>query len=54
LAEHALGAPVDIAEDVAVRGLDADLRLRVATKLGLKSPKQIVAMEVTNTNPGGY
>jgi DMSO/TMAO reductase YedYZ molybdopterin-dependent catalytic subunit len=30
------------------------LRLRVATKLGFKSPKQIVAMEVTNTYPGGY
>jgi DMSO/TMAO reductase YedYZ molybdopterin-dependent catalytic subunit len=30
------------------------IRLRVATKLGFKSPKQIVAMEVTNTYPGGY
>jgi DMSO/TMAO reductase YedYZ molybdopterin-dependent catalytic subunit len=30
------------------------IRLRVATKLGFKSPKQIMAMEVTNTNPGGY
>jgi len=28
--------------------------LRVATKLGFKSPKQIVAMEVTNRYPGGY
>lgn len=30
------------------------LRLRVATKLGFKSPKQIVAMEVTNRYPGRY
>jgi DMSO/TMAO reductase YedYZ molybdopterin-dependent catalytic subunit len=28
--------------------------LRVATKLDFKSPKQIVAMEVTNRYPGGY
>ena len=26
----------------------------MATKLGFKSPKRIVAMEVTNTYPGGY
>jgi DMSO/TMAO reductase YedYZ molybdopterin-dependent catalytic subunit len=30
------------------------LRLRTATKLGFKNPKWIVAMEVTNTYPGGY
>jgi DMSO/TMAO reductase YedYZ molybdopterin-dependent catalytic subunit len=30
------------------------LRLIVPTKLGYKSPKHIVAMEVTNTYPGGY
>ena len=30
------------------------LRLRVATKLGFKSPKWITAMEVTNVYPGGY
>jgi DMSO/TMAO reductase YedYZ molybdopterin-dependent catalytic subunit len=30
------------------------IRLRVATKLGFKSPKQIIAIEVTNTYPGGY
>jgi len=29
-------------------------KLRVPTKLGFKNPKHIVAMFVTNTNPGGY
>ena len=32
----------------------APLRLRIPTKLGFKNPKYIQAMEVTNTNPGGY
>jgi len=30
------------------------LKLRVPTKLGFKNPKHIVAMEVTNTFPGGF
>lgn len=30
------------------------IRLRAPTKLGFKTPKQILAIEVTNTNPGGY
>jgi DMSO/TMAO reductase YedYZ molybdopterin-dependent catalytic subunit len=30
------------------------LRLRTSTKLGFKNPKWIMAMEVTNTYPGGY
>ena len=30
------------------------MKLRVPTKLGFKNPKHIVAMFVTNTNPGGY
>ena len=30
------------------------IRLKAPTKLGFKQPKQIVAIEVTNTNPGGY
>jgi DMSO/TMAO reductase YedYZ molybdopterin-dependent catalytic subunit len=30
------------------------LKLRVPTKLGFKNPKHIVAMFVTNDNPGGY
>jgi DMSO/TMAO reductase YedYZ molybdopterin-dependent catalytic subunit len=30
------------------------IRLKAPTKLGFKQPKQIVAIEVTNVNPGGY
>jgi DMSO/TMAO reductase YedYZ molybdopterin-dependent catalytic subunit len=30
------------------------MKLRVPTKLGFKNPKHIMAMEVTNTYPGGY
>ena len=30
------------------------MKLRVPTKLGFKNPKHIMAIEVTNTNPGGY
>ena len=30
------------------------LKLRMPTKLGYKNPKLIMAMNVTNTNPGGY
>jgi DMSO/TMAO reductase YedYZ molybdopterin-dependent catalytic subunit len=30
------------------------VRLRMATKLGYKNPKWITAIEVTNTDPGGY
>jgi DMSO/TMAO reductase YedYZ molybdopterin-dependent catalytic subunit len=30
------------------------MKLRIATKLGYKNPKHIVAMTVTNTYPGGY
>ncbi len=32
----------------------APLRLRIPTKLGFKNPKYIQAIEVTNTNPGGF
>lgn len=32
----------------------APVRVRAATKLGFKTPKWITAVEVTNTNPGGY
>ncbi len=37
----------------AQRGL-GPMKLRIPTKLGYKNPKHIVAMFVTNTNPGGY
>jgi DMSO/TMAO reductase YedYZ molybdopterin-dependent catalytic subunit len=30
------------------------MKLRMPTKLGYKNPKHIMAMFVTNTNPGGY
>ena len=30
------------------------VRLRTSTKLGFKNPKWLTAIEVTNTNPGGY
>jgi DMSO/TMAO reductase YedYZ molybdopterin-dependent catalytic subunit len=40
--------------DVLHKDFGFPIRLRVATKLGFKSPKQIVAMEVTNTYPDGY
>ncbi len=30
------------------------MKLRVPTKLGFKNPKHIVAIDVTNTYPGGY
>jgi DMSO/TMAO reductase YedYZ molybdopterin-dependent catalytic subunit len=30
------------------------IRLRAPTKLGFKTPKQIIAIEVTNQYPGGY
>lgn len=32
----------------------APVRLRIPTKLGFKNPKNIAAITVTNTNPGGY
>ncbi len=32
----------------------APVRLRIPTKLGFKNPKNISAITVTNTNPGGY
>ena len=30
------------------------MKLRIPTKLGFKNPKHVMAMYVTNTNPGGY
>ena len=30
------------------------MKIRMPTKLGYKNPKYVVAMEVTNTDPGGY
>ena len=30
------------------------MKIRIPTKLGFKNPKYVVAMEVTNTDHGGY
>ena len=30
------------------------MKIRMPTKLGFKNPKYVVAMEVTNTDKGGY
>jgi DMSO/TMAO reductase YedYZ molybdopterin-dependent catalytic subunit len=30
------------------------MKIRIPTKLGFKNPKYVVAMEVTDKNPGGY
>jgi DMSO/TMAO reductase YedYZ molybdopterin-dependent catalytic subunit len=30
------------------------MKIRMPTKLGFKQPKYVVAMEVTNTDKGGY
>jgi DMSO/TMAO reductase YedYZ molybdopterin-dependent catalytic subunit len=30
------------------------MKIRIPTKLGFKNPKYVVAMEVTNTDKGGY
>ena len=42
------------AGDIISNDFGYPIRLRAPTKLGFKMPKQIVALEVTNTNPGGY
>ena len=30
------------------------IKIRMPTKLGFKQPKYVVAMEITNTDKGGY
>jgi DMSO/TMAO reductase YedYZ molybdopterin-dependent catalytic subunit len=42
------------ADEVLPNAYGFPVRLRVATKLGFKTPKWITAIEVTNLNPGGY
>jgi DMSO/TMAO reductase YedYZ molybdopterin-dependent catalytic subunit len=42
------------ADEVLADAFGFPLRLRVATKLGFKTPKWITSMEVTNVYPGGY
>ncbi len=43
-----------IADQVLSASYGFPLKLRVPTKLGFKNPKHIVAIFVTNDNPGGY
>lgn len=41
-------------DDVLPRSYGFPMKLRMPTKLGFKNPKHIMAIEVTNTYPGGY
>lgn len=41
-------------DDVLPRSYGFPMKLRIPTKLGFKNPKHIMAIEVTNTYPGGY
>ena len=43
-----------IADQLLSASYGFPLKLRVPTKLGFKNPKHIVAIFVTNDNPGGY
>ena len=42
------------ADETLTRCTGFPIRLRAATKPGFKTPKQIIAMEVTKQNSGGY
>ncbi len=42
------------ADQILPREYGFPMKLRIPTKLGFKNPKHIMAIEVTNTNPGGY
>ena len=41
-------------EQILPRKYGFPMRVRIPTKLGFKNPKYVVAMEVTNTDKGGY
>ncbi|HJW24336.1 MAG TPA: molybdopterin-dependent oxidoreductase [Rhodocyclaceae bacterium] len=41
-------------DEVLPRSYGFPMKLRMPTKLGFKNPKHIMAIEVTNTYPGGY
>ena len=45
---------VDFVEKPLTPEWGAPVRLRIPTKLGFKSAKNLASVEVTNTNPGGY
>jgi DMSO/TMAO reductase YedYZ molybdopterin-dependent catalytic subunit len=42
------------ANQVLPRSYGFPMKIRIPTKLGFKNPKYVVAMEVTNTDKGGY
>jgi DMSO/TMAO reductase YedYZ molybdopterin-dependent catalytic subunit len=42
------------ADQILPREYGFPMKLRIPTKLGFKNPKHIVALYVTNDNPGGY
>jgi DMSO/TMAO reductase YedYZ molybdopterin-dependent catalytic subunit len=41
-------------DEILPRAYGFPMKLRIPTKLGFKNPKYIVALYVTNHNPGGY
>jgi len=42
------------ANRILPRAYGFPMKIRIPTKLGFKNPKYVVAMEVTNTDKGGY
>jgi DMSO/TMAO reductase YedYZ molybdopterin-dependent catalytic subunit len=42
------------ANQILPRAYGFPMKIRIPTKLGFKNPKYVVAMEVTNTDKGGY
>lgn len=41
-------------DDILPRAYGYPMKIRIPTKLGFKNPKYVIAMEVTNTDRGGY
>jgi DMSO/TMAO reductase YedYZ molybdopterin-dependent catalytic subunit len=41
-------------DDVLPRRYGFPIKIRVPTKLGFKNPKHVVALEVTDHDPGGF
>ena len=42
------------ADEILPRAYGFPMKIRIPTKLGFKNPKYVMAMEVTNTDKGGY
>jgi DMSO/TMAO reductase YedYZ molybdopterin-dependent catalytic subunit len=42
------------ADEILPREFGFPMKIRMPTKLGFKNPKHVIAMFVTNANPGGY